>query len=111
MDRITNTFPIYPIHGEVREDICKAYREKHNNEKNLPKLPEFVGGDIDIMIGAKYLRYHPHPVFSLPNGLTVFESVFPGVEENNGIVGGPHRVFTEIDRERRKNCQYVYFIL
>ena len=108
LDRITNTFPVYPIHGEVKEDICNAYKERRNNEKDLPKLPDFVGGDIDIMVGAKYLRYHPHPVFSLSNGLTVFESVFPGVDGNNGIIGGPHRVFTEIDRERSKNCQYVY---
>ena len=60
------------------------------------------------MIGTKYLRYHPNPVFSLSNGLTVFKSVFPGVEGNTGVVGGPHPVFTEIDSERKKNCQYVY---
>ena len=110
LDRITSTFPHYPIQGKVKDDIYNAFNESNCTEEELPKLPEFIGGDIDIMIGAKYLRYHPDPVFSLTSGLTVFKSVFPGVDGNNGIVGGPHPVFTQIDQNRKNNCQYVYFV-
>ena len=94
--QITNTFPLYPNQGQVKDDILKAFQEKGNEIKNFPNLPKFVGGDIDIMIGSKYLRYHPRPIFSLTSGLTVFKSIFLGVE-GNGIVSGPHPVFTETE--------------
>ena len=106
MDQITNTFPLYPIHGNVKDDLLKAYQ---GSVADFPELPKYVGGDIDIMIGSKYLRYHPSPIFSLTSGLTLFKSVFPGVE-GNGVVSGPHPTFTETDRKHNKgkNCQYVY---
>ena len=109
MDQITNTFPLYPIHGNVKDDLLKAYQQKQGSVADFPELPKYVGGDIDIMIGSKYLRYHPSSIFSLSSGLTLFKSVFPGVE-GNGVVSEPHPTFTETDRKHNKgkNCQYVY---
>ena len=49
---------------EVEEDIRKRSFDERGNAlgSKLPKLPDVVdGGDIDILIGCKYLRYFPKP--------------------------------------------------
>jgi len=111
LEQITNTFPVYPINGEIQKDILHGFVKNGGNEQNLPKLPDSIGGDVDFLIGLKYLRYHPEPVFSLPSGLTIFKSPFLGINGNDGVIGGPHAVITEIDRihNKDKTCQYAYF--
>ena len=55
------------------------------------------------MIGFQYLRYHHKKVFSLPNGLTIYESQFLNSDGSRGLVRGPHRVFTEIHNKFKGN--------
>ena len=43
LDRITSTFPYYPL-TEVANDITKDYVSAGGNPENLPKLPKSVGG-------------------------------------------------------------------
>ena len=69
--------------------------------KNLPVLPKSVGEDIDFMIGIKYLRYHPKAVFQLPSGLTIYKSMFENADGGYGVIGGPHQVFTAIEKHFR----------
>ena len=111
LDKITNTFPQYPLNGKIQEDIFTEFESSGGDAEQLPKLPESIGGDVDFMIGTKYLRYHPMPVFSLPTGLTIYKSPFLGVNGKQGVLGGPHHVITEIDKaqSRSKMCQYAYF--
>ena len=82
LDQITNTFPLYLVQGHVKDHIFKAFKEKGNEIENFPNLPKFVGGDIYIMIGSKYLPYHPRPIFSLTNGLTVINFPWRGGKWN-----------------------------
>ena len=49
------------------------------------------------MIGMKYFRYHPEKIFSLPSGLTIFRSWFRNPDGSRGVIGGPHKLFTEIE--------------
>ena len=65
----------------------------------MPKLPHSVGAATDLMIGIQYLKYFPKLIFRLPNGLTIYESQFVNSDGSRGLVGDPHRIFTEI----RKN--------
>lgn len=58
LQKITTTFPQYPL-TQVQRDIVTAYRHTGENVNNLPGLPATIGGDVDFMIGIKYLRYHP----------------------------------------------------
>ena len=77
LEKITATFPSYPLQGEVEQDLIQAFKEtKKRISKQLPKLPKFVGGDTDFMIGIRYLRYYPEKIFELPTGLTIYESKF-----------------------------------
>ena len=75
LERITEEFPQYPL-TQVTDDIKRAYQQQYGNARGLPSVPEFVGGEVDLMIGIKYLRYHPKIVFQLPSGLTIYQSVF-----------------------------------
>ena len=98
LDQITTSFPMYPIQGKVENDIKSAYQRRGGNINDLPKLPALVGGEVDFMVGIKYLRYHPEIIFQLPSGLTIYKSVFKSADGGDGIIGGPHEIFTQIDQ-------------
>ena len=110
LEKVTNTFPMYPLQGVVKTDIEKAYKLNGGSPVDLPALPKFVGGDVDFLIGAKYLRYFPEPIFSLPSGLTIYRSSFLGSDGSCGVIGGPHAIFTEINRLQSNGylCQKTY---
>ena len=81
LEKITATFPSYPLQGEVEQDLIQAFKKtKKRISKQLPKLPKFVGGDTDFMIGIRYLRYYPEKIFELPTGLTIYESKFKNID-------------------------------
>ena len=60
------------------------------------QLSQFVGDDTDFKLENKYLRYYPEKVFQLPSGITICRSWFKIADSTIGVVGGPHKVFTEI---------------
>ena len=97
LDQITVKFPQYPLKGIVEEDIAAGYKRQENNQSDLRQLPQSIGGDTDFMLGIKYLRYYPEKVFQLPSGLTIYRSWFQNADGTRGVVGGPHKVFTEIE--------------
>ena len=97
MDQITLKSPNHPLKGRVETDIKNKYKSSGGDPKGLPKLPTFVGGHTDFMIGIKYLRYYPEKVFQLPSGLTVYKSYFKNADGSRGVIGGPHKVFSEIE--------------
>ena len=75
--------------NEVESDLRKAYPSKRGNPKQLPILPQSVGGDTDFMIGMQYLKYFPKKIFSLSKGLSIYESQFLSSDGPRGLVGGP----------------------
>ena len=81
----------------MKRDVENSYIGKGGQLDDLPKLPQEVGGQVDIMLGIKYLRYHPQKVFSMPSGLTIYQSSFLNVDGSRGVVGGPHETFTTIN--------------
>ena len=103
LDQIAVKFPQYPLKGTVEEDIAAGSKRQGNNPKDLPQLPQFVGGDTDFMLGIKYLRYYPEKVFQLPSGLTIYRSWFKNADGTRRVVGGPHKVFTEIESRYHLN--------
>ena len=67
LDNITSKFPLYPLQGKVLNDITKAYKDAGGDPTTLPKTPKSAGGEIDFMIGIKYLRYYRKMIFQLPS--------------------------------------------
>ena len=103
LDQITVKSPQYPLKGIVEEDIAAGYKRRGNNQRDFPQLRQFAGGDTDFMLGIKYLRYYPKKVFQLPSGLTIYRSWFRNADGTRGVVGGPHKVFTEIESRYHMN--------
>ena len=92
---ITSTFPTYPL-TEVMTDIQNSFNSSGHAEVALPKPSSSVGGEIHLMLGVKYLRYHPRLIYQLPSGLGIYESVFVNADGGRGVIGGPHHIFTTI---------------
>ena len=51
------------------------------------------------MVGVKYLRYHPKLIFQLPSGLGIYESPFNNTDGGQGVIGGPHLIFSRINQK------------
>ena len=47
-------------------------------------------------------------IFELPTGLTIYESKFKNIDGTRGIVGGPHHVFTEIEKHFYGSRKHIY---
>ena len=100
LPRITSEVPTYDLR-DVETDLKSWSREI--GIVDLPKLPASVGGDVDILIGSKYLRYFPKIVFEHRSGLGIYKSSFEGSDGCRGVVNGPHPKFSEAERNFRDN--------
>ena len=98
LDQITIPFPKYPL-KTVEKDI---HKELEKTDKNvlpfLPRLPDKVGGPVDIMIGSAYLKYSPREIARLESGLTIYDSMFKSPDGSTGVVAGPHPEFDKAER-------------
>ena len=56
IDQITVEFPRYPLKGKAQDDVISSYKQQKGGPNLLPKLPQFIGGHRDFMLGIKYLR-------------------------------------------------------
>ena len=111
MDQITATFPLYPLQGKVEDDIKANFQERIGDPSELPRLPRYTGGDVDFMIGIKYMRYFPEPVYQLPSGLTIYRSHFFNEDGySDGVIGGPHQIFNDIDKHHQFNHSLTHFV-
>ena len=104
LPEITSEFPLYDL-TELEKDIRKKCYDIGNEDlvSKLPKLPRKVGGIADILIGIKYLKYFPKKVFQFESGLGIYESVFNTQDGSTGVVGGPHKEFSQIENEGKKS--------
>ena len=109
LDNITLNFPLYPLQGKVLNDIIKAYKDAVVDARTLPKIPKLVGGEIDFMIGIKYLKYYPKMMFQLPSGLTIYESVFENADRGRGVIGGPLKIFNNIRNYHTEDNIHITF--
>ena len=57
LNQFASKFSMYPLHDQVQKDIIKNYKLASKDPKSLPRLPDFVGGETDLMVGVKYLKY------------------------------------------------------
>ena len=83
----TNTFKL----TEAAEEI-KASAPTNKELQNL-KVPSTVGGEVDILLGIRYLNCHPVLVHALPNGLSIFRVRLASHNGYNAVIGGPHKAF------------------
>ena len=107
MEKLTHDFPMYKLNGEVINDIHNGFKNIGGAPTKLPLVSAQVGGGVDFMIGIQYMRYHPMFVFQLPSGLTIFKSHFKSADGTRGVIGGPHRIFREINRQHHNAANFI----
>ena len=105
LDKITTTFPKFPL-KEVENEFQQAFEASGGvpGVESLPKLPKFVGGDTNLMLGVQFLKYFPNMKFKLSNGLTIYESQFSNVDGSRGVVCGPHKCFAAVYHSLGENA-------
>ena len=108
LPKITSDFPMYDL-SEVERDIREKCFSAGGNElvERLPQLPKHVGGDTDILLGSRYLKYFPDEVKKFETGLRIYESVFKGPDGSRGILGGPHPGFAQFEALPTKFAYYL----
>ncbi|MEO1895331.1 MAG: hypothetical protein ABGX32_03585, partial [Methylococcales bacterium] len=110
LDKVTGKFPVFSL-KTAENDIKDHYREKFGKDpEDLPRLPGKVGGETDIMIGIKYLKYFPKEIHKMSNGLTIYEAMFENSDGSLGVVAGPHQSFSE-DWEKVGQVAYSYEVM
>ena len=76
-------------------DMIKIFNSIKKNSKEIKsiqnlKVPKFVGGKIDMILGIKYQNIYPELVHQFPNGLAVFKSkLMPVIPGEVACIGGP----------------------
>ena len=94
VDTVTGPFgdiDMAPVMNEIKKVA------KNNKEVNRLRAPQNVSGDTDMLIGIGLNCVFPEPVFTTPEGLTLFKSKFlPGCEGEIACVGGPSKAFSAI---------------
>ena len=92
VDTVTGPFgdiDMAPVMNEIKKVA------KNNKEVNRLRAPQNVSGDTDMLIGIGLNCVFPEPVFTTPEGLTLFKSKFlPGCEGEIACVGGPSKTFS-----------------
>lgn len=89
LPEITSEFPVVQLQ-QAWEELCTAARAC-GLKKEIPAVDKFIGGAaVDIIVGIKYSKYFPQPIFSLPSGLAVYRAQFKSASGNQAVLGGPH---------------------
>ena len=93
-----------------KSPVWIGLRSKGKHASNsLPKLPKEIGGETDIMIGIKYMKYFPKEAYRLPSGLAIHESLFINFDGSKGVVAGPHPVFSEVAKNMQSHVNQPLF--
>ena len=100
LNMITGQLPPYPVR-EARKDVVKHYVNNVEGamESDLPMVPLFVGGDTDGLVGIQFNYFFPRLVHILPTGLAIYKSLFTGVDNTRGCIGGSHEIFRQCERQ------------
>ena len=96
MDQVTSPFPTWHISKAWDEIISEFQTEfpELDAKRDLPTPPAEVGGkEVDLIIGIKYYKYFPKPLYALPSGLTIYLTRLTASNNENCILGGPHQAW------------------
>ena len=108
MDEVTSTFCEYNM-GTLYAELAEDYVKGGGQKDELPSISctGICGGDTDIMIGIKYNRYLPRMIHQLESGLAVYRSSFQGIEGSTAVIGGPHPIISQIEREHSQRNNFA----
>ena len=93
MPNIMSPFPAFQRTAAWNELQDAAFKE--DRAISIPDVDQEIGGQcVDVIIGAKYFKYFPQLVFSLPSGLAVYRAKLLSASGHQAVLGGPHAAWT-----------------
>ena len=109
MPEITTPFPIYPLTAAF-EDLQRSYRQDNPEGRPLPLVPKHIGGSsVAIMMGIRYIKYFPKLLYHLPCGLGIYEAQFKTPDGNLGVLGGPHKSWSDVYKSSQIMSPVIFF--
>ena len=107
VEKVTAEFPEISIKAAVNE--VKTSKPKDTQLQNI-KVPDKVGGNVDILLGIKYNAFFPVLVHMLPNGLGIYKlKVKSFGNKFTGVIAGPHSSFDKL-LQKVGNAAYLLHI-
>ena len=88
------------ITGEMPQidlsEVVKQVKKELGSKASHIKLPNSVGGVVDMILGLQYAKIYPKPIHTFENGLTLFETMLKQKSGKNGCLGGPMGAFDNL---------------
>ena len=104
MSKVTEKFPLCKLR-EVNVELRKSGFLPKFKTKMLPK---YIGGQkVNLLIGIKDPELEPRCLFQLPSGIGVYQSPFTDKFNSNICYGGPHSIFTSINKHCSGNINHI----
>lgn len=86
VSKVTSDMPKLMLR-KVFEKIKQS--NKDFDHQNI-KIPKELGGEVHMILGIQFNKLHPEPIFTMPNGLTVYKSkLLPANPNELACIGGP----------------------
>ena len=96
-------------------EVFNALKAENKDVKCIQNLrvPKFIGGPPDIIIGIKYQSVYPELIHQFPNGLCVYKSKLKSAfSKQNACIGGPIGALKGIDSIFSGNSlQYMQYVV
>ena len=104
VDRVTSNFPTVQLSDAVK--AVKASKPQDKEIQNV-KIPDVVGGEVDILLGIKYNALFPVLIHMLPSGLAIYKVKLKSFKNKyTAVIAGPHKSFNVL-REKVGNTAYL----
>ena len=82
---------LVPILDQLKQEAT------HSKEVQAIRVPEKVGGKVDMILGFLYAKVYPEPVHVFDNGCTLFRTKLLQSDGNiQGVIGGPIGAFNHL---------------
>ena len=102
MKSVVGQMPRFNLERTLNE-VKQSY--KHNTVLQGLKIPEVLGGDIDMILGSKFLKIYPEPIQTTPSGLTVSISKLRAPGGKCAVISGPVKLINQIfETKYAKDC-------
>ena len=99
MKNVVGQMPRFNL-TKTLDDVKAQY--KSNKKLQELVIPSVLGGEIDMILGSKYLRIYPEPIQVLPSGLTVSLSRLRSPDGMKAaVISGPVEFATRIFQSAR----------
>ena len=104
VDQVTTEFPIVNLTEAV--NAVKTDKPSDKALQNV-RLPDEVGGEVDVLLGIKYNALFPELLHMLPTGLAVYKVRVKSFKNMyTAVLAGPHTSF-DVLRKRVGNTAYL----